>query len=118
MHQIIPKPHFLSYSLSKGGMQNLTRTLALEYTGRGIRINGVVPGATVTPINRAWIGDRDKRAEMVRHIPLGGAGTSAEMAVVTEFLCPDEVACITGQTLFVAAGLTLSPDFRMAWSSE
>src|SRR5215211_3574135 len=51
VHQLIPKPGYLGYSASKGGMQNLTRTLALEYAGRGIRVNGIGPGATVTPIN-------------------------------------------------------------------
>ena len=49
---------------SKGGMMNLTRTLALEYAGRGIRVNGIGPGATVTPINRAWIDDPVKRAQV------------------------------------------------------
>ena len=44
VHQLIPKPGYLGYSASKGGMQNLTRTLALEYAGRGIRVNGVGPG--------------------------------------------------------------------------
>jgi glucose 1-dehydrogenase len=57
VHQRIPKPGYLGYSVSKGGMQNLTTTLALEYAGRGIRVNGIGPGATVTPINRAWIDD-------------------------------------------------------------
>src|SRR3954447_9614345 len=62
VHQLIPKPNYLGYSTSKGGMQNLTRTLALEYAARGVRVNGVGPGATVTPINRAWIDDPVKRA--------------------------------------------------------
>ena len=118
VHQIIPKPRFLSYSVSKGGMQNLTRTLALEYAGQGIRVNGVAPGATVTPINRAWIDDPQKSAEVLRHIPLARAGTSAEMAAAVAFLCSDEAAYITGQTLFVDGGLTLYPDFRTSWSSE
>src|SRR6516162_3017537 len=61
VHQLIPKPDYLGYSVSKGGMQNLTRSLALEYAGRGIRVNGIGPGATVTPINRAWIDDPVKR---------------------------------------------------------
>lgn len=118
VHQIIPKPRFLSYSVSKGGMQNLTLTLALEYAGRGIRVNGIGPGATVTPINRAWIDDPEKRAMVEAHIPMGRAGTAEEMAAVTVFLCSDEAAYITGQTLFVDGGLTLYPDFRTAWSSE
>ena len=63
VHQLIPKPDYLGYSVSKGGMQNLTRTLALEYAGRGIRVNGVGPGATVTPINRAL----DRRSREAAH---------------------------------------------------
>ena len=51
VHQVIPKPDYLGYSCSKGGMMNLTRTLALEYAARGIRVNGIGPGATITPIN-------------------------------------------------------------------
>src|SRR3954449_1289498 len=80
VHQLIPKPGYLGYSTSKGGMQNLTRTLALEYAGRGIRVNGIGPGATVTPINRAWIDDPVKRAMVERHIPMSLAGTADEMA--------------------------------------
>ena len=99
-------------------MQNLTRSLALEYAGRGIRVNGIGQGATITPINRAWVDDPDKRAMVESHIPMGRAGTSEEMAAVTAFLCSDEAAYITGQTLFVDGGLTLYPDFRTAWSSE
>jgi NAD(P)-dependent dehydrogenase (short-subunit alcohol dehydrogenase family) len=90
----------------------------LEYAGRGIRVNGIGPGATVTPINRAWIDDPEKRAMVESHIPMARAGTAEEMAAVIVFLCSDEAAYITGQTLFVDGGLTLYPDFRMAWSSE
>lgn len=118
VHQIIPKPRFLSYSISKGGMMNLTRTLALEYAGRNIRVNGIGPGATITPINRAWVDDPVKAHEVLKHIPMNRAGTSEEMAAVTAFLCSEEAAYITGQTLFVDGGLTLYPDFRTAWSSE
>jgi glucose 1-dehydrogenase len=118
VHQLIPKPRFLSYSVSKGGMQNLTRTLALEYAGQGIRVNGIGPGATVTPINRAWIDDPEKRAQVVSHIPLGRAAEAEEMGAIAAFLASDEAAYITGQTIFVDGGLTLFADFRTAWSSE
>jgi len=118
VHQIIPKPNYLGYSTSKGGMQNLTRTLALEYAARGIRVNGVGPGATVTPINRAWIDDPVKRAQVEEHIPMRRAGDADEMAGVTCFLASDLAAYITGQTLFVDGGLTLFPSFATPWSSE
>jgi glucose 1-dehydrogenase len=118
VHQLIPKPRFLGYSLSKGGMQNLTRTLALEFASRGIRVNGIGPGATVTPINRSWIDDPAKRAMVESHIPMRRAGDAEEMAAVTAFLCSDEAAYITGQTVFVDGGLTLYPSFETTWSSE
>lgn len=116
VHQIIPRPYYVSYSISKGGMQNLTRTLALEYAGRGIRVNGIGPGATVTPINENWVDDPKKRAEVAAHIPMGRVGTAQEMAAVTAFLASDDAAYITGQTLFVDGGLTLYADFRTPWS--
>jgi glucose 1-dehydrogenase len=118
VHQLIPKPNYLGYSTSKGGMQNLTRTLALEYAGRDIRVNGVGPGATVTPINRAWIDDPVKRAQVEEHIPMRRAGEADEMAGVTCFLASDMAAYITGQTIFVDGGLTLFPSFLTPWSSE
>ncbi len=118
VHQLIPKPEYLGYSVSKGGMQNLTRTLALEYAGRGIRVNGIGPGATVTPINRAWIDDPAKREQVESHIPMARAGTAEEMGAVACFLASDDAGYITGQTIFVDGGLTLFPSFREPWSSE
>lgn len=118
VHQIIPKPRFVGYSVSKGGMQNLTRTLALEYASMGIRVNAVGPGAIITPINNTWVNDPEKRAEVEMHIPMGRAGRSEEIAETVAFLCSDLAGYITGQTIFVDGGLTLYPDFRTSWSSE
>jgi glucose 1-dehydrogenase len=118
VHEVIPRPSYLSYSVSKGGVGNMTRTLALEYARRGIRVNGVGPGATITPINRAWTEDPVKTEIVAGHIPLGRAGTADEMAGVCAFLASDDAAYITGQTIFVDGGLTLFADFREPWSSE
>lgn len=117
VHEIIPKPGYIAYSASKGAMGNLTRTLALEYAQHGIRVNGIGPGATITPINDAWVDDPEKKADVESHIPMGRAGTAEEMAGVVAFLCSDEAAYITGQTLYVDGGLTLYPEFRTNWSS-
>jgi glucose 1-dehydrogenase len=117
VHEIIPKPKYVPYSISKGGMENLTKSLALEYADRGIRVNAVGPGAIVTPINNAWINDPKARAEVESHIPMGRPGEADEIAGVFAFLASEEASYITGQTLFACGGLTLYPEFRVAWSS-
>ena len=117
VHEIIPKPHYLSYSISKGGLQNLTRTLGLEYADRGIRVNAVGPGAIVTPINMTWINDPAAKEVVESHIPMGRAGASEEIAAVFAFLASEEASYITGQILFACGGLTLYPEFRTTWSS-
>jgi glucose 1-dehydrogenase len=117
VHQIIPKPGYLAYSISKGAMANLTRTLALEFAGRGIRVNAVGPGAIDTPMNAAWTGDPAKRAAVEAHIPLGRPGTADEIAAVFAFLASDDASYITGQTIFACGGLTLFGEFRDNWAS-
>jgi glucose 1-dehydrogenase len=119
VHEIIPKPKYLSYSISKGGIENLTRSLALEYAGDKIkiRVNAVGPGAVVTPINRAWIDNPKSRAEVESHIRMNRAAAADEIASVFVFLASDEASYVTGQTIFACGGLMLYPEFRVAWSS-
>jgi glucose 1-dehydrogenase len=117
VHEIIPKPKYLPYSISKGGMENLTKSLALEYAAQGIRVNAVGPGAVVTPINKAWTEDPQARAVVESHIPMGRAARPEEIAAVFAFLASDDASYITGQTIFACGGLTLYPEFRSAWSS-
>ena len=107
VHEIIPKPKYLPYSISKGGMENMTKTLALEYADRGIRVNAVGPGAIVTPINNAWINDPKARGEVESHIPMGRPGEADEIAVVFAFLASDEASFITGVTLPVDGGASV-----------
>ena len=116
VHEIIPRPTYISYSMSKGAMENMTKTLALEYAPHGIRVNAIAPGATATPIN-SWTDDPQKKEEVESHIPMGRVGTSEEMAAIMAFLASDDAAYITGQTLFVDGGLTLYPDFLEPWSA-
>jgi glucose 1-dehydrogenase len=117
VHQLIPKPEFLSYSISKGGMGNLTRTLALEYADRGIRVNAVGPGATLTDMNKSWATDPAARKSVEGHIPMGRAATPEEIASVFAFLASDDAAYVTGQIIYACGGLTLYGDFKHNWSS-
>ncbi len=117
VHEIVPKPKYLPYSVSKGGMENLTKTLALEYADKGIRVNAVGPGAVITPINSAWTANPKAKMEVESHIPMGRAAEASEIAAVFAFLASEDASYITGQTIFACGGLTLYPEFRVAWSS-
>lgn len=115
VHEIIPKPGFLAYSISKGGLGALTRTLALEYADRGVRVNAVGPGATMTPLNADWKDDAPARAAVEGHIPMGRAAAPEEIAGAFVFLASDDAAYVTGQTIHVCGGLTLYGDFAKSW---
>jgi glucose 1-dehydrogenase len=117
VHQMVPKPGFLSYAVAKSGLANLTATLALEYAGRGIRVNAIGPGAILTPMNAGWKDDPAVRAAVETHIPMGRAGEPAEIAAVAAFLASDEASYITGQTIYACGGLTLHTDFARNWAS-
>ena len=116
-HELVPKPGFIAYSVSKGGLGNLTRTLALEYADRGIRVNAVAPGATLTPINASWADDPVKRKKVESHIPLGRAASPEEVAGVFAFLASKDASYITGQTIYADGGISLHTDYRTNWSS-
>src|SRR5262245_338406 len=117
VHEIIPKPAYVAYSVSKGGLGNLTRTLALEYAGRGIRVNGLGPGATLTDMNSAWAGDPQARRNVESHIPMKRAATPEEIAGVFAFLASDDASYVTGQTIYACGGITLYADFKQNWAS-
>ncbi len=117
VHETIPKPGYAAYSVAKGGLGNLTRTLALEFAGRGIRVNAVGPGAVATDMNAAWTGDAAARAAVEAHIPMGRAAEPGEIATLFAFLASDEARYVTGQTVYACGGLTLYGDFATNWAS-
>ena len=116
-HEIIPKPGFIDYAISKSGMWNLTRTLALEYADRGIRVNSVVPGAVITDINKNWAFDPEKRKAVEAHIPMKRAATPEEIAPTVAFIASDDASYMTGASIFIDGGAQLYPEYRYNWSS-
>lgn len=97
-------PGQASYAASKGGMISLTKTLAAELAGRGIRVNAVAPG--LFDAGMAARMDHRARTQKLERIPMGRAGSSEELAAVVAFLASDEASYITGQTIVVDGGMS------------
>ena len=112
VHEIIPWPHFADYAASKAGVGMLTKTLALEYADRGIRVNAIAPGAMNTPINAEKFTDPEARAATERLIPMGYVGAPEDVAAAAAWLASDQAGYVTGTTLFVDGGMTLYPGFQ------
>ncbi len=98
----------VAYTAAKGGLVNLTRSLALDHAGDGVRVNCLCPGPTLTPfLERSF--QRTGSPESARQaaldkVPLGRFGTAQEVANAAAFLCSDEASFITGTTLVVDGG--------------
>ncbi len=93
------------YNLSKAGLIHLTRQLALEL-GPGIRVNGIAPAVVTTSFARPLYEDENAGLEAL--YPLGRLGTPRDTADLTAFLLSDEASWITGQTVVIDGGITLS----------
>jgi 3-oxoacyl-[acyl-carrier protein] reductase len=92
-----------NYAASKAGLIGLTRSLARELASRNITVNAVAPGYIETAMTEVL--DEKQREGMLREIPLGRAGTDAEIAAAVRFLASEEAAYITGHVLDVNGGM-------------
>jgi NAD(P)-dependent dehydrogenase (short-subunit alcohol dehydrogenase family) len=101
-------PGIASYIASKHGVVGLTRTAALEYVKRGIRVNAVNPGLIDTQIARDVVnGDEQAYAELAKHVPIGRAGSPEEIASVVLWLCSPGASYVIGHALTVDGGMTV-----------
>ena len=96
------------YAATKGGILALTKSLALDWAGFGIRVNCVIPGLSDTAQPRVEMGDNELYAAGAK-IPLGRIGQPQDIAAVVAFLLSDDAAYITGQSVAVNGGAIMVP---------
>ena len=95
-------PGIASYIASKHGVVGLTRTAALEYVKRGIRVNAVNPGLIDTQVARDVVdGDEQAYGDIAKHVPIGRAGRPEEIASVVLWLCSPGASYVVGHALTV-----------------
>jgi glucose 1-dehydrogenase len=105
VHEDWPMLGNTAYSLSKGGMQMLTRTAGIELAPHNILVVGVGPGAVATPINLSTMKDPALMKKLNAAIPLGRMAQPAEIASVVAFLAGDGAGYITATTIFADGGI-------------
>lgn len=107
VHQEIPRAGAAGYDVSKGGLRNLTTTLALELAESNINVNNIAPGMVLTPMNQKAVDDPKVREKQVQSIPMKRAAKPEEIANVAVFLASEEARYILGTTIVVDGGLML-----------
>ncbi len=106
-------PDYLAYSVSKGGLKQMTKAMALELAPYGIRVNAIGPGSIKTDMLGSVISDADAMNKIKARTPLGRVGQPDEIAGVAAFLASENASYITGETIYVDGG-RLALNYTMA----
>ena len=107
IHAEAPRAGAADYDSAKGGMNNLTTTLALECAPLGITVNAIEPGMILTPMNEKAVADLAYRKSLEANIPMGRAGAPSEVADLAVFLASPAAGYITGARITIDGALSL-----------
>jgi NAD(P)-dependent dehydrogenase (short-subunit alcohol dehydrogenase family) len=99
-------PGVTPYGASKAAVVNLTKSVAIEWASRGVRVNALCPGWTATDLNRALWENDEVSAAMMARVPMGRWARADEMAGAAVFLASDAASYLTGQAIAVDGGIT------------
>ncbi len=92
------------YSASKHAVEGLTKSAALEVAGSGVRVNAVAPGPTETAMLNRFVGNAERKAQMVAGVPMQRVGNPDEVAEAIVFIASDKSSFTTGQVLAIDGG--------------
>jgi len=104
VNAVVAIPNQVPYCVSKGGVDQLTKVMALALAPHGIRVNAIGPGSIMTEILKAVATDKEAKRRLLARTPLGRIGEPDEVASVALFLASAEAAYITGQTIYPDGG--------------
>lgn len=105
INAVVASPHIVPYVVSKGGLNQLTRVMALGLAQYGIRVNAIGPGSIETEQLASIIGDDEAaRKKMLARTPLGRLGQPEEIAEIAVFLASPSASYITGQVIYADGG--------------
>jgi NAD(P)-dependent dehydrogenase (short-subunit alcohol dehydrogenase family) len=105
VNAVMAIPNQVPYVVSKGGINQLTKVMALSLAKHRIRVNGIGPGTILTELARtAVLGNAEAERRILSRTPLGRMGEPAEIASVAVFLASDDASYLTGQTLYPDGG--------------
>jgi glucose 1-dehydrogenase len=108
VHQTVPRAGAAGYDVAKGGLRNLTRTLALELAPDKINVNNIAPGMVLTPFNQQAIDDPEVREKQVQSIPWKRAAEPEEVGKLAVYLASEDADYVTGQTFTIDGGLMMN----------
>ncbi len=92
------------YSVSKGGINQLTKVMALSLATHGIRVNAIGPGSIMTEMLAAVANDEAAKRKVLSRTPMGRIGDPEEVASIAAFLCSEDASYVTGQCIYVDGG--------------
>ena len=111
VHDVIPWAGHVNYAASKGGVAMMMKSMAQELAPYKIRVNSVSPGAIKTPINTEAWATPEAEKKLLKLIPYGRVGETADIARAAVWLASDLSDYVNGATLYVDGGMTLYPEF-------
>ncbi len=104
INAVVAIPTQVPYVVSKGGVSQLTKAMALSLAPYGIRVNAIGPGSIATDLLETIMRDPDGRRRVLARTPLGRIGDPREIAGVAVFLASDDASYITGETIYADGG--------------
>jgi glucose 1-dehydrogenase len=104
VNAVLAIPNQVPYCVSKGGIAQLTKVMALSLAPHGIRVNAIGPGSIMTDILKSVATDREAKRRLLSRTPLGRIGEPDEIAAIALFLASDDAAYVTGQTVYADGG--------------